>query len=212
MKRTLAALVTLLIASTTVGGCAFERSTTTLAPTAPSVPTAPGANPTPSGSTPQLTGTWVSNEVQLPSASSCGHFQYQITSQTANSISGTFSAQCGGGLNISGNASGQLNGTSVPLSISGVASLSAIPRCAFSLSGTGSIEDNGNTLRIPYTGTTCLGPVHGTEVLHRPQPAAQPAPAPEPTPTPPPAPVPAPPPSIPGGFNLNAVRFVGGSP
>src|ERR1043165_7714655 len=127
-----------------------------------------------------MVGMWVSNEVQLPSASSCGHFQYQITSQTASSISGTFTAQCGGGLNISGNASGQVNGNAVPLSLSGTATLPGIPACAFSLSGTGSIEDNGNTLRIPYSGTTCLGPVHGTEVLHKPQPAAQPAPQPRP--------------------------------
>jgi hypothetical protein len=212
MPRTLIAIGTILVAATIASGCSFERSTSTsvTSPTAPSAATpAPGG--TPSGGTPQMTGMWVSNEVQLPSASSCGHFQYQITSQTATSISGTFTAQCGGGLNISGNASGQVSGTSVPLSISGVASMTGIPSCAFSLSGTGTIEDNGNTLRIPYSGTTCLGPVHGTEVLHRPQPAAQPAPAPEPTPAPAPAPAP-PPPSIPGGFDLNQVRFVGGSP
>src|SRR4030095_15632377 len=140
--------------------------------------------------------------------SSCGHFQYQIASQTPSSISGTFTAQCGSNLNISGNASGQLNGSTVQLAISGTASLSGLP-CAFSLSGVGTIEDNGNTLRIPYSGTTCFGPVQGTEVLHKPQPAAQPTP--EPPPAPAPAPAPAPP-SAPGGFDLNAVRFVGGSP
>jgi hypothetical protein len=211
MPRTLISIGTILVVATLATGCSFERSTSTsvTSPTAPSTGT-PTPGGTPAGGAPQMVGMWVSNEVQLPSASSCGHFQYQITSQTATSISGTFTAQCGGGLNISGNASGQMNGTSVPLSISGVASMSGIPSCAFSLSGTGSIEDNGNTLRIPYSGTTCLGPVHGTEVLHRPQPAAQPTPTPDPTPAP--APVPTPPPSIPGGFDLNQVRFVGGSP
>jgi hypothetical protein len=206
MKRTLVPVLAALAASIGLA-CGFQRSSSITAPTSPTTSSStPGA--TPAGSAPQLLGTWVSNEVQLPSASSCGHFQYQIASQTASSISGTFSAQCGT-LNITGNASGQVNGTSVPLSISGVASMTGIPACAFSLSGTGTLEDNNNTLRIPYTGTTCLGPVHGTEVLHRPQPASQ---DPAPAPAPPPAPVPTPPPSIPGGFDLNAVRFVGGSP
>ena len=67
------------------------------------------------------------------------------------------------------------------MTVTGTAIIAGIPACAFSLNGTGSIEDNGNTLRLPYSGTTCLGPVSGSEVLRRPAPAA-PAPAPEPTP------------------------------
>jgi hypothetical protein len=44
-----------------------------------------------------------------------------------------------------------------------------IPSCPFTLTGNGAIEDNGNTLRMPFTGQTCLGPVSGTEVMRRPQ-------------------------------------------
>src|SRR5262245_23521769 len=133
MKRTLFPTIALAAVTLAASGCGFERSTSVLVPNAPSAPSAPApGGAAPAGSVTPMVGTWVSNEVQLPSASSCGHFQYQITSQTSNSISGTFTAQCGGGLNISGQASGQLNGTSVPLSISGVASLSGIPSCAFS--------------------------------------------------------------------------------
>jgi hypothetical protein len=80
----------------------------------------------------------------------------------------------------------------VPITVTGNASVAAIANCPFSLSGTGSIEDNGNTLRIPYSGTTCLGPVSGTEVLHRPQSASPPPPPPPPAPTPTPAPAPPP--------------------
>jgi len=213
MTRTLRLATSLFIVSVAAVGCAFERNTTITAPT----PTnnggggtpAPGA---PAPGAPSLVGTWVSNEVQLPSASSCGHFQYQITSQTSNSISGTFTAQCGNGLNVSGNASGQLNGNSVPLTVSGNASMNGIPNCTFTLTGTGTLENNNNTLRIPFAGTTCFGPVQGTEVLHRPQPAA---PAPEPPQAPAPAPAPPPPPApapVPGGFDLNSVRIIGGSP
>src|SRR5439155_20606670 len=48
---------------------------------------------------------------------------------------------------------------------------------------TGTIEYNGNALRIPYTATTCLGPVRGTEVLRKPSsaPAADPGSTPPPT-------------------------------
>jgi hypothetical protein len=109
----------------------------------------------------------------LPSPSTCGNFQYQITGQTSSSIAGTFTGVCGGGLAIAGNVSGQLNGTAVSITVSGTASMPGIPNCPFTLSGTGAIEDNGNTLRVTFTGTTCLGPVSGTEVLRRPQPEAQ---------------------------------------
>jgi hypothetical protein len=40
------------------------------------------------------------------------------------------------------------------------------------LNGTGTLIDNGYTLTIPFTGTTCQGPVNGTQVLHKAQPAA----------------------------------------
>src|SRR4051794_6370499 len=194
MKRTRFVIGAILTASV-AAGCGFERSTS-LGPTAPSAAAAAtpsGASPAPAGSSSAaLVGMWMSNEVNLPSPSSCGYFQYQITSQTATSIAGTFTAQCGGGLAISGNASGQLDGSVARLTITGTGSMPGIPACAFSLTGNGTLENNNNTLRIPYSGTTCLGPVHGTEVLNRPAPAAaQPAPAPAPAPAPTPAPAPS---------------------
>jgi hypothetical protein len=130
----------------------------------------------------------------LPSPSTCGNFTYQIASQTSSSIAGTFTGVCGGGLAIAGSVSGTLNGTAVSITVSGTASMPGIPSCPFTLSGNGAIEDNGNTLRVPFTGQTCLGPVSGTEVLRRPQPAA---PAPVPIPEPAPAPTPASPPAPP---------------
>jgi hypothetical protein len=131
-----------------------------------------------------MMGLWASQSIAAPSPASCGKFQWSVSSQTPTSISGTFSAVCAGGVTISGTASGQLvNDTTVPITVTGNASLPGFPTCAFSLSGTGTIEDNANTLRVPYSGSTCLGPVSGTETLHRPQPPApQPAPAPAPTP------------------------------
>src|SRR5262245_57693222 len=126
MMRTLPHLALVVAVAVGATACAFERSTNVVNPTSPSTPStntggtpgAPGNPGAPSSGVPPMVGTWVSNEVQLPSPTSCGHFQYQILTQTANSISGTFTAQCAS-LNISGNASGDLNGTTVNLHVTG---------------------------------------------------------------------------------------------
>jgi hypothetical protein len=119
-----------------------------------------------------------------------------VSSQSTSAVSGTFEADCAGGVIVSGSGSGQLaSSTTVSISISGVANLPGAPSCGFSLSGNGTVEDAGTALRIPYAGTTCLGPVHGTEVLRKSSPAS---PAPSPTPTPVPEPTPTPQPSGPG--------------
>jgi hypothetical protein len=183
MKRPLSIVASLAVALMTTA-CGFEHTTSVLVPT--SVPTSTGSTPTAGNgaggpgagstqSTPSLVGTWASANATptLPDPSTCGNFQYQITSQNTSSIAGTFTAVCGGGLAIAGSVTGQINGTAVSMTVSGTASMPGIPNCPFTLSGTGAIEDNGNTLRVPFTGTTCLGPVSGTEVLRRPQPAAQ---------------------------------------
>lgn len=133
-----------------------------------------------------MTGTWGGTNVAPPSPASCTNFQWRITSQTANSLAGELSAECAAGLTIRGSASGQLVNGTVPVTVNGTATMPGIPSCSFTLNGTGVIEDNNNALRIPYSGTTCLGPVQGTETLHR---RVDPPPAP---PSPPPAPEPAP--------------------
>ena len=185
MKRLRSIAAGLAVALITTA-CGFEHTTSVLVPT--SVPTSTGTTPSAGNgvgngpgvgstpSTPSLVGTWASASAMptLPDPSTCGNFQYQITSQNASSIAGTFTAVCGGGLAIQGNVSGQIDGTAVSLTVSGTASMAGIPNCPFTLSGNGAIEDNGNTLRVPFTGTTCLGPVSGTEVLRRPQSEAAP--------------------------------------
>jgi hypothetical protein len=71
---------------------------------------------------------------------------------------------------VQGHASGQLNrpGTEVALRVSGTARVQNAISCPFDLSGTGYIIDGNSAIRIPYSGTTCLGPVHGEETLRRP--------------------------------------------
>lgn len=129
----------------------------------------PAQTPTPASpsSSPSMLGTWSSNPLANLSASSCTGFSWQVTSQTSNSIAGTFSATCANGISANGTASGQINGSDVPYTVSGTGTVPGFPSCAFSISGTAHIVDN-NTLEIPYSGTTCLGPVSGQETLRRP--------------------------------------------
>jgi hypothetical protein len=47
----------------------------------------------------------------------------------------------------------------------GTATAPDLPSCAISLSGTA--ELGTDSIRIPYSGTTCLGPVSGVEILKR---------------------------------------------
>ena len=199
MTKTLSLSVA-LTASVLFAGCAFEHTANMVSPTTGAVSAVTGAGAASgTAATPSLLGEWDSTSAPtLPSPTTCGSFKYEIASQTATTIAGSFTAICGGGLAVAGTATGQLNGTSVPLTAIGTATMPGIPSCTFSLTATGSLEDSGKTLRIPYVGTTCLGPVSGTEVLRKPTPAAvppPPAPAPAPAPAPTPAPAPAPAPS-----------------
>src|SRR5581483_2716234 len=205
-------LLALLAVALTAGACGFQHSSSVLSPSPTPAPggTAPPTTPTSTGSSsPNIVGVWTSSvSPTLPSASTCGNFQYQIGSQTANTIAGTFTAVCGNGLTVSASVNGQLNGTNVTIAMDGSGSMPGIPNCPFKVTANGTIQDNGNTLNLPYTGTTCLGPIHGTEVLHKPQPASPPPPAPvDPTP------VPQPTPSGPSdGLDLRSAVVTGGSP
>jgi hypothetical protein len=57
-----------------------------------------------------------------------------------------------------------LSGTIVNWTATATAAGAGVPTgCAISLAGTAVFE--GSQIRIPYSGTTCLGPVSGTEIL-----------------------------------------------
>jgi len=203
MKGTLS--LALVSAALMVGACGFDHSTNVLTPTSINTNTSGSSSGAP------MVGVWSSNALPtLPTGSTCGNFHYQIASQTATTIAGTFTGECGGGITITGNATGQLSGTNVAMTVTGSASGPGLPaNCPFTLTGNGSIEDNGNTLRIPFSGTTCLGPVSGVEVLRKPQPATNPpAPTPTPDPTPPPPPPPPAPTSV-DAIDMQSISIVG---
>jgi hypothetical protein len=189
MKKISGFVAFIIIAAATslaTTGCGFSHSTTVTSPTSVGA-TAAAATPTTSTSTPasstsgSLVGSWTApaaTTATLPAVGTCSNFQFQITTQTASAISGTFGATCGGGITLTGTANGTVNGTSVSITATGNAALPGTSTCPFTLTGTGNVIDNGTTLNVPFTGTTCVGPVSGTEVLHKPASNSIDAPAP----------------------------------
>jgi hypothetical protein len=168
MTKCVFALITVAAIAGLGTACSFEQKSTPTTPTSTS--TAP-SNP----ASPAYTGSWTSVTGAAPSGSptSCGNFQWRVTSQTATSIAGDFSAMCGS-YTVTGTGSGQLNGSAVTVAVSGSGTVPGLFACAFSLNGAGTVS--GDTLPLTYTGTTCFGPVHGTETLKRSSSAAVNAP------------------------------------
>jgi hypothetical protein len=111
-----------------------------------------------------LLGNWISANV-LPSPSTCTDFKWNVTEQSGNRVSGTFSATCAGDLKVAGTANGTLSGSNVTWNAQGTATLASLPSCAITLSGTA--ELGVDSIRVPYSGNTCLGPVSGVEVLKK---------------------------------------------
>ncbi|HKV98379.1 MAG TPA: hypothetical protein VJN96_01080, partial [Vicinamibacterales bacterium] len=152
MTRVCSLPVVIVTLALGVVACDFQQSHSASSPSG-----VPSAGP--SSATGSLLGTWASGAPAgsgaLPDPKSCSNFQWTITSQTQNTVAGDFSAACAGAITIQGVAQGQLNGTTIPLTVTGAATLPGIGSCNFSLAGTAFIEDGQKSLRVPYSGTTC---------------------------------------------------------
>lgn len=146
MKRTALALAA--VASLATAGC-FEYGRKTTGP---------------STGLSELAGTWGSGDLGAI-ANSCGNFRWNVTEYTGTTAAGSFGATCAGNLNVEGTARGELVGAVINWSAAGIASAPSLPSCAISLNGTATLK--GDTIEVPYSGNTCLGPVSGTEILRR---------------------------------------------
>ena len=105
-------------------------------------------------------------------------------------VAGTVSAVCAGSVTITANLAGKLNGSDVVnLTANGQAVALGIT-CGFTLTAVGT-RQTADSMKLDYQGTTCLGPVSGSEILRRNSPAPAPAPSPS-GPEAPPAPDPIP--------------------
>jgi hypothetical protein len=167
MKRSLLLLSSVLTALAATAACGVERTSTVLGPT--TAQTVAGAS-----STGSLLGTWVAQgsstasskrtgSAALPDFSSCSNFQWAITTQTATEASGKFSADCADGLSLAGTITGRLGAPTIPIVVAGTLNRGS-ESCAFSVTGEGTPLDSV-TFHITYSGTTCLGPLQGTNTL-----------------------------------------------
>ena len=144
-------LVVLSIAAASLSGClGYERKSTLTGPSGSGI----GA----------LSGNWTSNSL-IPSPNSCSNFKWNPAAQTATTARGSFSATCAGDLQLTGTAEGALTASSIRWSAEGNATAPGLTSCRITLTGTA--ELGTDAIRIPYSGNTCLGPVNGTETLHR---------------------------------------------
>lgn len=178
----------LLLASALAAGCNFQNKTSLFTPTAPTA--AGGSSTSTSSPAPESTGsvfsgTWGSGTFPgLPNTSSCTNLQWSISKLADTSVAGTISAVCGGSVTVTADVTGQLKDSdTVDLTANGSAVAVGIT-CGFQLTGVGHRETN-DSMRLDYQGTTCLGPVTGTEMLRRASPPPAPAPNPQSEPGPP---------------------------
>lgn len=143
------ALIALCVAAAASACTSYERKST-LEPSATGVSA--------------LLGNWSSANL-AGGADACTDFKWNVTQQTGNSASGTFSATCKGDLKVNGTASGTLSGSTVTWTVQGTATAGSVLSCPISLSGTA--ELGSDSIRVPYAGDTCLGKVSGVEILKK---------------------------------------------
>jgi hypothetical protein len=122
-------------------------------------------SPTPTGPTVITTGAWVSISSATALTNTCTDFHWTITDVTGTSGTGTFTAKCLATIQVAGTAHGTLSGTTVTWAADATGTGPSGAACPVALAGTATFD--GTQFRIPYTGTTCLGPVSGAEVLRK---------------------------------------------
>jgi len=111
-----------------------------------------------------LSGNWTSTTL-IPSPSTCTDFVWNVTTQTETTAGGSFSATCASQLKLVGTAQGVLSGSVITWTAEGNATAPGLSSCKISLTGTAELTTS--TIRVPYSGDTCLGAVSGVENLQR---------------------------------------------
>ena len=150
MKKFAQLCFCLAVASSASGCFGFERGNTATAPS--------------NGGSGTLMGNWSSSSL-IPTPSTCADFKWNVSEQTATSARGAFSATCANDLKLTGTAEGTLSGSTIDWSAQGVANAPGVSNCNITLKGTAEIGIT--SIRVPYSGDTCLGKVSGVETLSR---------------------------------------------
>jgi len=152
MKKHSQLALFIAVAALTTACFGFERKNTATGPTAAGI-----------GS---LMGNWTSSSI-IPTPTSCTDFKWNVTEQTAATAKGAFSATCANDLKVTGTAQGTIHPSGSPInwSADGTANAPGLPSCKITLTGTAEI--GVTTVRVPYSGDTCLGKVSGVETLKK---------------------------------------------
>ena len=166
-----------ILAVAAASGCAFENTLT--APTSPSGTGTTAGNPSIGGTsstgangagstTPAsaFAGAWGSSSIAGLPLGNCSDVKWLISDQTASTVSGTVTATCASGVTVAANLTGTMQSANViNLVATGTITATGIP-CQVDLTGTGT-RQAGDTMRVDYTGSYCLGAVSGTETLRK---------------------------------------------
>jgi hypothetical protein len=110
-------------------------------------------------------GTWAGPSI-TPAAQSCGGLQWKITSQTGTQASGEFAATCAGDIKLVGVVTATHSDTTIPWAATGTATQGTTTTCPFNMTGSGTFQGTSN-IAVNYAGTTCLGPLSGSETIKR---------------------------------------------
>ena len=147
-------LTATLVAALTSAGCTNSLLSSLTKP----------SSPTPTG-VQALSGTWSSVAPATSLQSTCSDFMWTVTDINGDTGSGSFTAKCFNNMTITGTASGKVSGDTVTWTATAVGTSPSIDNCPISLSGTAVLSND--QIRVPFTGTTCLGAVSGVEILRK---------------------------------------------
>jgi hypothetical protein len=169
MKQKAFVGITALALAVLVTACVEVKHETTT-PVSPSSSSTPSSSASTQVSTVLNAGSWASVTQKATSSfnpGDCGNFQWQITTMTTTSATGTFSAVCSGGLALQGAAEGKLEGISANITVTGTGSSPTIPSCTFSITAV-AVPQTLDTVKLTYSGNVCGMTTSGTEILKKP--------------------------------------------
>jgi hypothetical protein len=140
-----------------MAGCNALDKLTGKDPTSPSPATA---------SMDVFAGSWASTTSATP-ATACGNVHYTVTPVSATTANIAFSATCAGTIQVTGNGTGTVNGSTLEWDAQGLVGQGGT-NCPFSFPNGKATEETGGGIKILYAGTVCGIPVSGTEVVKKP--------------------------------------------
>jgi hypothetical protein len=81
-------------------------------------------------------------------------------------VAGTVTASCASGVNVAANLTGTMQSENV-INLVAIGTITAMSLpCQFNLNGIGT-RQAGDTMKVDYNGSYCLGTVNGTETLRK---------------------------------------------